>query len=105
MGAYYVPFTGESLGGGGDLDRPSLPLPQIRARSATSDPNLGEMFADATRAAGRRFYPPPEAGTVTAVEPSYINPISGAQTEQQNNWPSEPQVARRHVSVGNKAVW
>jgi hypothetical protein len=100
--AYYLPFTGGSLGDGRAPGKPSLPEPQVKPKTATSDPSLGEMFAEAARAAGRQFYPPPQGEEIKPVEPSRGTPLTSApKKELQNNWPPEPRVVSRdrHIPV------
>jgi len=81
-GAYYVTFTGESLGDDRALGRRSLPRPGVRARIVTRDPFLGEMFAEAAQAAGRQFYPPPQDEAKQTVVPSHGNPAPAAPSEE-----------------------
>jgi len=94
MGAYYVPFTGGSLGDGRAIGTSSLPLPKVQSRTATSDPSLGEMFAEAAQAAGRQFYPPPPQNeAIKAIVPPCGNPAAETPSgELQNNWPPDSQV-------------
>jgi hypothetical protein len=100
-GAYYVPFTGESLGDGRAIGTPSLPLPKVQSRTVTSDPKLGEMFAEAAQAAGRQFYPPPpQDEAIKAIARSCGNPVGETPSrELQNNWPPYSRVVTggRHV--------
>jgi hypothetical protein len=101
-GAYYVPFTWGLLGDGRALSKPPLPPPQLRALAVTSDPSLGEMFAEAARAAGRQFYPPPQGEIIKMAVPSSTTPAAAAPSgELKNNWPPQPRVVSRdrHVPI------
>lgn len=98
-GAYYVTFTGESLGDDRALGRRSLPRPGVRARIVTRDPFLGEMFAEAAQAAGRQFYPPQQDQAKQTVVPSHGNPAPAAPSEElKKNWPPEPWMVSTHVT-------
>jgi hypothetical protein len=94
MEAYGGPLTRESVENGGNLGRPSLPPPRARVL-ATSNPSLGAMFAEAARAAGRRFYPAAEGEAVATVVASGTKLAAAAPSEEpQNNLPPKPQAVR-----------
>ncbi len=82
IGSRCLLLTEEFVGNGNGLSRHPLPLPQVEPRTATSDPSLGEMFAEAAQAAGRQFYPSFQGGATKTAMPSPGNPTATAASRE-----------------------